>query len=260
MVSYHYARQMTDRPRLPLMVDSGGFASLFQNAKVIKRQGVGVIEISTDQGTDTINPSEVIELQEQIADVAFSLDFPIPPGQEKRAAKKRLNLTIDNAFWAIENRRRRDLPLFACVQGWDEESYLDCARAYESSAFEGIAIGGLIPRMRNEEFVLNLVKRIRVIHPTKHIHVFGIGQPELVKKLFEHGIDSVDSSTYVKMAAEGRLWGNRSRRLNTESPTERLHLAICNLAAATNHALPVGLSGIRYSTSSLESITDALPN
>jgi tRNA-guanine family transglycosylase len=259
MVSYHYARQMKEKPRLPLMVDSGGFASLFKNANVIKRQGVGVIEIRTDEGTDLINPLDVIELQEEIAEVAFTLDFPIPTGLEKRDAKKRLSLTITNAMWALENKRRRDLPLFACVQGWDEASYLDCARAYVDSAFEGIAIGGLIPRMRNETFVLNLVKAIREMHPSKHIHVFGLGQPVLVKKLYEHGVDSVDSSAYVKMAAEGRLWGGGTHRLNTESPTIRLHLAICNLAIATNRTLPLGFSGIRYSTPSLESIVSVYP-
>jgi len=34
MVSFHYARQMKERPSLPLFIDSGGFASLFENATV----------------------------------------------------------------------------------------------------------------------------------------------------------------------------------------------------------------------------------
>ena len=39
MVSFHYARQMKERPSLPLLIDSGGFASLFQNAKVTVGEG-----------------------------------------------------------------------------------------------------------------------------------------------------------------------------------------------------------------------------
>lgn len=45
--------------------------------------------------------------QEAIADVGFTLDFPIPPELEKQEAIKRQNLTIANAHWALSNRRRR---------------------------------------------------------------------------------------------------------------------------------------------------------
>ncbi len=37
MVSLHYARQMKERPTLPMLIDSGGFASLFQNAECRRR-------------------------------------------------------------------------------------------------------------------------------------------------------------------------------------------------------------------------------
>ena len=47
MVSFHYAQQMKERPSLPLLIDSGGFASLFQNAKVSVVGGLGVLETST---------------------------------------------------------------------------------------------------------------------------------------------------------------------------------------------------------------------
>jgi hypothetical protein len=37
MVSYHYAQEIKEHPGLPLLIDSGGFASLFQDAVVKKR-------------------------------------------------------------------------------------------------------------------------------------------------------------------------------------------------------------------------------
>src|SRR5213592_3397571 len=40
MVSFHYARQMEEPPRLPLFVDSGGFASLFSDARLVGANGL----------------------------------------------------------------------------------------------------------------------------------------------------------------------------------------------------------------------------
>src|SRR5262249_16270310 len=57
---------------------------------------------------------------------------------------------------------------------------------------------------------------------------------------------SVDSSSYVKLAANGRLWGQPDVRLPDASPTERLHLALCNLAMATQRALPLSTSHLLF--------------
>src|SRR5687768_12755398 len=46
MVSYHYAREApADKlPELPLFIDSGGFASLFERATVQEAEGLGMID------------------------------------------------------------------------------------------------------------------------------------------------------------------------------------------------------------------------
>jgi hypothetical protein len=79
MVSYHDARQMKQRPRLPLLIDSGGFAALFEGTRIVDEGGLGVLEIPTNQGFERLHPMDVLDFQEQNADVAFTLDFPIPP-------------------------------------------------------------------------------------------------------------------------------------------------------------------------------------
>ena len=119
MVSRYYAQAMSadNRPNAPIFVDSGGFAALFKSAEVKRQNGLGVIEINNDGEIETIDPSGVLDFQEQVADVAFTLDFPIPPGTDKKEAKRRFDLTIANAHWALENRRRRDLPLFRLHPG-----------------------------------------------------------------------------------------------------------------------------------------------
>jgi len=251
MASYHYARQMKEAPRLPLLVDSGGFTSLFSGAHVVPSSGLGVLEIDRDGKAERIHPRDVLELQERVADVAFTLDFPVPPAMDRADAYRRLELTVANAQWALSNRRRRDMPLFACVQAWDAASARECARSYADAPFEGIAIGGLVPRANDLAAVLSIVQAVRTEIDDRPIHVFGLGKPQLVSALFEAGVDSVDSSSYVQLAADGRLWSNPKYKIKDPSPTDRLHLALCNLATATGRALPLSAANLTFSTQTL---------
>jgi helicase len=170
-----------------------------------------------------------------------------------REASRRLALTVANARWAVGNRRRKDMLLFACVQGWCVDSYRDCASAYAGLGFDGIAIGGLVPRVGDLDFVLRIVDAVRTAVPDKPLHVFGLGKPGTVEVLFQHGVQSVDSSSYVKLAADGKLWGQPDVHLRDASPGERLHLALCNLAMATQRALPLSASHLLFGSRLWES-------
>jgi len=246
MVSFHYAKQMKERPNLPLFIDSGGFASLFENATVQKVGELGVLQTNNEGVQETLHPRDVLEFQERHADVAFTLDFPVPPSMGVREAQRRLKLTIANARWALENRRRKDMLIFACVQGWDVASYRRCAEAYADLPADGIAIGGLVPRVSDFATVLKIVKAVRGTAPDKPLHVFGLGKPGIVEALYRHGVQSVDSSSYVKLAADGRLWGHPNLHLADASPLERLHLALCNLAVAAQRTLPLSASHLLF--------------
>jgi helicase len=255
MVSFHYAQKMKERPAIPLLIDSGGFASLFQDAKVTAVGELGVLERSSDDKTEPLHPRDVLDFQERLADVAFTLDFPIPPLMDLHEARRRNKLTVANARWALENRRRKDMLLYACVQGWDLESYGACATAYAALGFDGIAIGGLVPRVSDLEGILKIVDAVRSAVPNKPLHVFGLGKPDIVEALFKRGVQSVDSSSYVKLAANGKLWGQPAVHLADASPTERLHLALCNLAMATQRALPLSASHLLFGSRLWESAT-----
>ena len=242
MVSYYYARQMTAPPRLPILIDSGGFASLRTGAQVVPDGKLGVlVPAGSDEGGH-IHPRDVLELQEQAADVAFTLDFPIPPGMGQAEAKRRQRYTIDNALWALSNRRRKDLPLYACVQAWDRASACVCARAYADAGFDGIAIGGLVPRIGDWQQVMAILGGVQDRVTDLPLHIFGIGKPELVTKLFQRGVDSVDSSTYVQFAADGRCWDPSCEIVDQPAPIERLGLALRNLAWVTSARLPLWFS------------------
>lgn len=251
MVSYYYARQMTQPQRLPLMIDSGGFASLFEGSRVVRQAGLGLLRISSEKKSETIHPRDVLELQETIADVAFPLDFPVSPVSDLKEARRRQRLTIANAQWALANRRRKDLPLFAPVQAWDAESARESAREYRGAGFDGIAVGGLVPRARDLPAVLAIIEAVRSEIGDLPLHVFGLGKPEMIEALYRVGVDSVDSSSYVQLAADGRLWSNPDYRIGEPSPSDRLHLALCNLAAATGRTLPLSAARVVFATHSL---------
>lgn len=251
MASYYYARQMSEPLRLPLMVDSGGFASLFDGSRVIRQAGAGVLRVRRDKKLETIHPRDVLELQEAIADVAFTLDFPVPPGTDLKEARRRQRLTIANALWALANRRRKDLPLFAPVQAWDATSARECAREYRGAGFDGIAVGGLVPRARDLGLILAIIEAVKSEIGDLPLHVFGLGKPEMIEALYKAGVDSVDSSSYVQLAADGRLWGRTSCKIIDPAPTDRLHLALCNLATATGRALPLSAARMAFTTHAL---------
>lgn len=259
MVSHHYAKAMTpsNRPRRPLLVDSGGFAGLLPGAVIRERGGLGEIEVKpegeaeTAAEADLLTPSAILEFQEDKADVAFTLDLPIPPGLGASEATWRQRLTIANARWAAGNMRRRDLPLYACVQAWDGASARACALAYRDLGFAGIAIGGLVPRVGSPDLITEIVSAVRTAVPDKPLHVFGLGHPDMVARLFGLGVQSVDSSAYVRLAADGRLWADRKFHLPDASPMERLHLALLNLAAASGRTLPLSASGLVFGTAAI---------
>lgn len=245
MVSYHYACQMDESERLdlPLLLDSGGYALIRLDAKVTEKRGLGQLVISRDEGPETIHPREVIDLQERIADVGFTLDFPIPPDVSKREAKKRRTLSVENARWALQNRRRHDLLLFASIQGWSPATYRASAEALSNEEFDGYGIGGLLAGGRSTGFARQVTEAVRDEIDDRALHVFGVGTPEVAEMLFEAGATSVDSSSYVQAAAQGRLWG-RDESLQDPSVTDRVHVALCNLARATKVPVPLATTEV----------------
>jgi tRNA-guanine family transglycosylase len=241
MVSYHYAREMDteERPKVPLFVDSGGYGLVkIEEAEVVERRGLGQIEVPGDENNQRVHPREVLDLQEKIAEVAFTLDFPIPEDTTGAEAERRRDLSIANARWALRNRRRHDMPLFASLQGWDVSSYRASAEALSDHEFEGFGIGGLASGGGDESFVKAVVAETRAAIGERPLHVFGIGKPDRAEMAFEAGATSVDSSSYVQAAASGRMWG-RGESLKDPSVTDQVHIALCNLAAATETPVPL---------------------
>ena len=101
MVSHFYAQQMKKRPQMPLFIDSGGFAGLFEGAEFVEHADYACIK--TKEG-DEINPLDVLEFQEKNADIGATLDAIIPPGLDEKECIRRQRITIKNALDSLHRR------------------------------------------------------------------------------------------------------------------------------------------------------------
>ena len=197
MVSHYYAKEMKKRPNMPVFIDSGGFAGLFDGTDIVEYDEYATIK--TKDG-DELSPLDVLHFQIMNADIGATLDFIIPPGLEVSECIRRQDLTIKNALYAQKHNIVGDLILFASLQCWDKESARHCARVYAESGFAGIAIGGMVPRAKDLEYMKNTVQVVRNEAPNCVIHVFGIGNINSIKALIDSGADSFDSSSYIRRA------------------------------------------------------------
>jgi hypothetical protein len=102
---------------------------------------------------------------------------------------------------------------------------------HHERAFSGIAIGGMVPRLRDRDYVRSIIESVRAEWEGP-IHVFGVGSPSMVRSCLEWGADSTDSSSYVKYAADGRSVNPRMPPIpeGQLTPVGRMQLALRNLA------------------------------
>jgi tRNA-guanine family transglycosylase len=156
---------------------------------------------------ESINPQGVLDLQCQFANIAATLDCIIPPNLDFEEAKQRQYLTLKNALFTLKLWEDMEEPkplLFASVQAWDPCSAKWIIEQLSQQPFNGYALGGMVPRTSRPNDILNIVDAIREVDHVRPLHVFGLGTPKLVKMLFEHGVDSVDSSAFIQHGVLGR--------------------------------------------------------
>jgi len=242
MSSYRFIHKMTPEQQPPqsFWLDSGAFAllSVNQSSWQTQQSGISVIEVAGEEGkAEILHPKAILEKQEQIAEVGFTLDIPVPLDCEPAEAERRLQASLNNALWALKNRRRQDLVLYASLPVYNVQTTRVMAEKLSETGFDGIALGGLVPRRHQHDLLIELVRTVKAVAPNLPLHLFGMGQPDLCARLFAAGADSVDSSSWVRYAASGKLFGIEGAMPNP-SRREQQHLALMNLASARQSVLP----------------------
>ncbi|WP_168216304.1 tRNA-guanine transglycosylase [Halorussus halobius] len=201
----------------PLFVDSGGF-KLMNSTTFGQPPEEGGSE--NDWGIYT-NPESILKLQlDYGADIVATLDFPIPQNLNKEEATERMERSIDNAVeclqllnddekleeWGVE----KTPSVYVAIHGhsyedvnWYVSKFLDRAEELDE-AFEGFALGSLVPLSNSPDVLVDIVQGARDAIPEERyddiaLHVFGISG-RLCPLLSLLGVDTFDSSNYLKAA------------------------------------------------------------
>ncbi len=191
----------------PLFIDSGGF-KLMNSTKFGQTPGEGGSENDWDIYT---NPESILDLQlDYGADIIATLDFPIPQNLNKEETTERMEKSIDNAVETLQLLDERELEetpsMYVAIHGhnyedvnWYVSQFLDRADELDE-AFEGFALGSLVPLSSSPDTLVDIVQGARDAIPEDRydeiaFHVFGISG-RLCPLLSLLGVDTFDSRSY----------------------------------------------------------------
>jgi len=154
----------------------------------------------------TIDPIEILRIQESIgADIAATLDIPVLP-QENTLTQKHaetLRTCVKNALITLKHREREDMLIYACIQGGDIRAMLNMVDYLQKRGqFDGFAIGGLVPKRSNFQQIVDTIWAVRKRIRDAPLHVFGLGGPSYIPLLVYLGVDTFDSSSYLRAGSK----------------------------------------------------------
>lgn len=149
-------------------------------------------------------PEESLETQRAIdADIYGTVDIPLSRENRAKENERRARENIERALQASEDHEGDSL-LFASVHGYDPETIRNGIRYLEKNGeFDGYALGSLVPIRTDYEKVTKLILSARRA-TDKHLHVYGLGGLVYQPLLLYCGVDSFDSSAFIRSA------GNRN--------------------------------------------------
>lgn len=195
----------------PILTDSGGFQVFSLQKKSIKEEGA---EFSDHKGKKImLSPEVSIQTQQSLgSDIMMAFDECIP----YPATRKYTEDSIDRTHrWLDRCIKTWDNPLqalFGIVQG---STYPDlrkrCVDEVVARDLPGIAIGG-VSVGEGPELMEEMVGSTAPLLPSdKPRYVMGVGNPEDLLMIWEHGIDMSDCIIPTKFARGGTLFTNRGK-------------------------------------------------
>lgn len=169
-----------------IFADSGGFQ--FQ-------EGPGAVDTT---------PTETLRTQEEIdADIYGTVDVPLSEECGPDERKRRIERSTDYALEASDQHSGDSL-LFASVHGYDPEIIQNTLKYLDRQGdFDGFALGSLVPIGGQYERVTSIILAARKA-TDKHLHVYGLGGFLYLPLLLYLGVDSFDSSAFIRSASHRR--------------------------------------------------------
>ncbi len=180
--------------------------------KVIDWDGPVMTDSGTFQmyvyGKVSVTPQEIVEFQRDIGvDVGTILDIFSTPDRNFEEAEEDMVETVKRAEAATHIKG--NMALAATVQGGvHPELRRRCAESYQGMAADFHPIGGVVPLMEQQRWttlVDAIVAAKQGLDPSRPVHLFGAGHPQMFALAALLGCDFFDSSSYAKYAKDGRM-------------------------------------------------------
>lgn len=151
-------------------------------------------------------PEEILQMQESMgADILATLDLPLLPDMPESEKEERKKRNIEFALEAAKNKESPGL-LYASVHGHDRRTIRNSINYLEKNGeFDGFALGGLVPLRTDYSKVIDLVLAARTA-TDKPLHVFGLGGLLYQPLLMYLGVDSFDSTAFIRCGSHRRYF------------------------------------------------------
>lgn len=195
----------------PILTDSGGFQVFSLQKKSIKEEGA---EFKDQKGKSVLlSPETSIEIQQNLgSDIMMAFDECIPYPATREYTKNSIDRThrwLDRCIKSWHNPKQA---LFGIIQGSTYDDLRDeCLEEVTSRDLPGYAIGG-VSVGEGPELMEKAVSYIAPKMPKdKPRYVMGVGNPEDLFMIWEHGVDMSDCIIPTKFARGGTFFTNRGK-------------------------------------------------
>ena len=210
------AYQILKKPRVyRRYVENGLKETLGFNGKIFLDSGGFLFQMNNSL---SVKLDEVIEVYNSLRiDVGVVLDYPLNPNITYSGNLKRWNRTLINSEIMLEKFDK----VVPVVHGFTPRQVKNRSKQIKEiyGMPEMICIGSMVPFYRSSyigdylsnrglkkwEMIDNLVSVVRSEFPNSHIHAFGSGSVNNIKRLYKNGIDSTDSVYWQVKAGYGEI-------------------------------------------------------
>lgn len=194
-----------------ILTDSGGFQVFSLRDKKIEEEGVTFKGMSGEK--ILLTPEKSIQIQQNLgSDIMMAFDECIPyPATESYVQNSidRTHRWLERCMNAWSNEKQA---LFGIIQGSVYPNLRkQCVKEVSQFDLPGLAIGG-VSVGEGPEHMRNIVSYTAPIMPrNKPRYVMGVGNPEDLLMIWEHGVDMSDCIIPTKLARSGALFTNRGK-------------------------------------------------
>jgi len=189
----------------------------------------------SDDDVDT-TPERTLETQREIgADLLGTIDIPLLRENRDAENQRRVEQSTEYALQASDAYEGEGL-LIGSVHGYDPETVRNTLQYLERHGeFDGYALGSMVPIRTDYKKVTKLILAARQA-TDKHLHVYGLGGIVYQPLLLYLGVDSFDSSAFIRSAGNRNylLPGFGGRELRT---IENLKYLPCSCPACRDRTL-----------------------